>query len=246
MPDWGAIWNSVSTGILVCWAAISSGAVMAWSSLSTGTEIVVRALQPHPDAVAGSLYLSVVIGLAVAYLIVHPEYAYYSLRRHGFGKKAARHVWYLTLMLLLASGLIHAADRAAIHLDVVTPPIPFDLLPGTKLALVVNTAISFVALASYLWHIYNRRVNLVRGFRPFFTPVFGLFGAEHLIGIYWEHYDLNRATALSLTFLSRIEGPVILRSVIAAVLGLALVCTVQLYVRHRSASPLGPAEPLLD
>jgi len=133
-----------------------------------------------------------------------------------------------------------------VPLGSVTPPIPFDLLPGTKLALVANSAISLCALASFLWHVYDRHVNPIRGFRPFFTPVLGLFGIEHLISMYCEHYDLNRTITLALTFLSRTEGSVILRSAGAAVLGLAILYLVGLFFRRRDASALGPAGIFLD
>jgi hypothetical protein len=235
VPDWQTIWDLISTGAQAIWISLSPIAQNFWSFLCTGAEQLIGQLLPYPDAVAGSVYLSVVIGLAIAYVIVHPEYAYYSLRRHGFGKKAAKHVWYFTLALLFFSGLIHAAERANVALDTVSPPIHFDILPGTKLALVGNSIICVIAVIAYLWHAYDRGVNVIQGFRPFFTPILGLFGTEHLMGMYCRYYELDKITDASLKFLHSLNGAVLLESLITVMVISGLAYLTQSFLRQRDA-----------
>lgn len=229
MPDRPAIWDFVLASAQAIWIFLSAIAQDVWHFLCTGTEQLIDKLLPYPDAVAGSIYLLVVTGLAIAYVIVHPRV------RHGFRKKAARHVWYFTLALLFFSGLIHAAERGNVSLDAVSPPIPFDILPGTKLALVGNSIIGVIAVMAYLWHAHNSGINVVQGFRPFFTPVLGLFGTEHLVGMYSHHYELNKATEVSLRFLHSLTGAVILQSLIAVLLTSGLAYLMQSYLRQRDA-----------
>jgi hypothetical protein len=235
VPDRETIWDFISSSTQATWDSLSAIAQPVWQFLCTEAERLIDKLLPYPDAVAGSIYLLVVIGLAVAYATVHPEYAYHSLRRHGFGKKAAKHVWYLTLAFLFFSGLIHAAERTNIALDTVSPPIPFDISPGTKLALIGNAVICVVAAILYLWHTFDRGVNVIQGFRPFFTPVLGLFGAEHLVGMYCQHYELNRATDVSLKFLHGLNGAVLLESLIAVTVISGIAYLAQSFLRHRDA-----------
>jgi hypothetical protein len=235
VPDWQAIWDFISSLTQAAWASLSAVAQPAWQFLCAEAERLVDKLLPYPDAAAGAIYLFVVIGLATAYATVHPDYAYYSLRRHGFGKKAARDVWYLTLALLLFGGAIHAAETTNIALDLVSPPIPFDLSPGSKLALAGNATICAIAVALYLWHAFTRSVNVIRGFRPFFTPILGLFGTEHLMGLYCRHYELSKITDASLKFLHGLNGAVLLESLITVMVISGLTYLVQSFFRHRDA-----------
>jgi hypothetical protein len=235
VPDWQAIWDFISSHAQAIWGSLSAVAHPAWQFLCAEAERLIDKLLPYPDAVTGAIYLLVVIGLATTYATVHPDYAYYSLRRHGFGKKAARDVWYLTLALLLFGGFIHAAETTKIALDPVSPPIPFDLSPGTKLALVGNATICAIAVALYLWHAFKRSVNVIRGFRPFFTPILGLFGTEHLMGMYSRHYELDKITDSSLKFLHSLNGAMLLESLITVTVISGLAYLMQSFLRHRDA-----------
>lgn len=227
------MWGFVANNAQAIWIFLSAIAQDVWHFLCTGVERLVELLLPYPDAVAGSIYLLVVFGLAIGYATVHPEYAYYSLRRHGFGKKAARHVWYLTLVLLIFGGLIHAAERAKVSLDVLSPPIPLDILPSTKLAVIGNAIICVIAVIAFLWHAYDRGVNVIRGFRPFFTPILGLFGTEHLFGMYCQHYELNKITEMFVRALHKMNGAELLESLIAILVTALLAYLTQSYLRQR-------------
>jgi len=180
---------------------------------------VINFLQPHSAVVAGLLYLLIVSGLIVVYLVLSPHYIHYALIPMGFRRKATNHVWFLALTLLLFNGVFHAVD-------VINSRIPFEFTLATKLGLAGNAIIVAGAIIVYIFDCFSNGLVLTRGIRRYFAPVIAVLTAEDLFYMYWVRYHLTDVVKGALATGHRCDGSVLVLTVCAlAVLGcLAALC----------------------
>jgi hypothetical protein len=184
--------------------------------LSHGLELLIGKIQPHPNAAAAIIYLSIVVVVGLVVAATRSERHINKMMRHSWNRRAAKHAWTLALIVFFTNGVVHAVEQTKL-LTAAASKMPF----VEHLALKVDLFLGFLVLGFYVVDAINKgNFGRPKPALKYFGVVFATWTFEDLISMYWEHYGTNERIGQFLRWLLTLRGEIILIAILAFI-GLA-------------------------